>query len=357
MEKKSEDTKKDMDKIFDEFKSKKLGIVVKKARWWTILKIIGISFLVFCVLCAAAMAASDLVANSIHKWEKETNNYTHEIYKISAPDKYIGKEVWETRGYKDKIYYTMYKIIEGKVIYTGEKESEFAIYPRHGMICETCPSILDHDFDSSYAIEDLGYRRYNELGQRVMVFFYPFVKYNAGECLNDLDLLDDIGNDKYMEMALSFDRKYTTEEVRNILPENITVTWYWVDDLSENEKEMLKIPLRKQEEMEFPVVFPPVKSEYTAYGIKLYYNDGREISGSTAVELFINSIVNSRDEYHKGNEFDRIYNNIVGDDGKLTQDDIKIMGAVVTGDSEGLKALTGLPFIKASSLGVVTDKY
>lgn len=32
-------------------------------------------------------------------------------------------------------------------------------------------------------------------------------------------------------------------------------------------------------------------------------------------------------------------------------------GIVVTGDVENLKSLRNLPFIKASSLGVVTDKY
>ncbi|MFA5014731.1 MAG: anti sigma factor C-terminal domain-containing protein [Actinomycetota bacterium] len=350
MEKKSEDTKKDMDKIFDEFKSKKLGRVVKKARWWTILKIIGISFLVFCVFY---FAISSFINSHISRAVNEAYNYRFAINNISAPNKYIGKHISVLGTFSAKIDNTTYKLIQGKVVYTGLEN--YSLTFDNGLISETSPPILDYSFDSSYLMEYLGYRRYNELGQRVMVFFYPFVSYDASECLNDLDLLDDIGNDKYMEMALSFDREYTVEEVRNILPENITITWYWIDDLSENDKKMINIPLEEQEEMEFPVPFPPAKSEYTAYGIKLYYNSGEEITDP--MKWFIYYIEMGKDEYHKGNEFERIYNNITGDDGKLTEDDIKIFGAVVTGDSESLKALIGLPFIRASSLGVVTDKY
>lgn len=357
MKKESENNEKDVDKIFNEFKDKKLGRVIKRARWQTILRNIGISFLVFLVFCVFYFTISNFVNNYMNRQVNAAFHYSGAINNISAPNKHRGKTVLYYSSFRTRIDYTTYKLIEGKVVYTGTGDYSFIFLPSHGMISETCPPIMDCDFDYSYYIEDLGYRRYNELGQRVMVFFYPFVRYDASEYLNDLALLDDIGSDKYMEMALSFNRGYTVEEVKKILPEDITVTWYWVDDLSENEKEMLKLPLKKREEMELPVCLPSVKSEYTAYGIKLYDNCSDEIPDDVAVELFINSIVNCRDEYRKGNEFDRIYNNIAGDDGKLAQSDIKIWGAVVTGDSESLKVLLGLPFIKASSLGVVTDKY
>ena len=353
MKKESENKEKDVDKIFNEFKNKKLGRVIKRARWKTILRNIGISFLVFCV---CYFTISIFVSNYISRQINVAFNYSYAINNISAPNKHIGKNVSYYNFFRSRIDYTTYKLIHGKVVYTGTGNYSF-VFPSHGMIIETCPPIMNYTFDSSYDIEQFGYRRYNELGQRVMVFFYPFVKYYSNEYLNDFDLLDDIGSDKYMEMALSFDREYIIEEVKNMLPESVTVTWYWIDDLSENEKEMLKIPLKEQEEREFPFLISPVKSEYTAYGINLYDNCGDEIPDNIAVGWFIDFIVNGRDEYGKGNEFERIYNNIAGDDDKLTQEDIRILGAVVTGDSESLKVLIGLPFIKASSLGVVTDKY
>ncbi len=351
MKKKSEDMEKDVEKIFNEFENKKLGRVIKRARWQTILRNIVISFLVFCV---CYFAISIFISNYISRQVNMALNYSHAINNISAPNKHIGKTVCYYSSFRTRIDYTTYKLIEEKVVYTGMGDYSFA-FLSHGMISETYPPVLDYNFDSSYLIDHFGYRRYNELGQRVMVFFYPFVRYDTSEYLDDLNLLDDISNEKYVEMALSFNREYTIEEVEKMLPEGTTVTWYWIDDLSENEKEMLKIPLKEQEEMELPFILPPVKSEYTAYGIKLYDNCGGEIPDP--VGQFINFIIEGRTEYKGEDEFDRIYNNIAGDDGKLTQDDIKIWGAVVTGNSESLKVLIGLPFIKASSLGVVTDKY
>lgn len=348
MRKKSED----MDKIFNDFKNKRLGRVIKRARWQTILRNIVISFLVFCVFY---IAISYFINAYISRRENASYSYKFALNNISAPNKHIGRVTRQSSTFRIRTDYTTYKIIEGKVVYTGIIEESY-IFPFLGMITTGSPPILDYNFED-FNIEYFGYRRYNELGQRVMVFFYPFGKYYNNEYMNDLGLLDDIGNDKYIEMALSFNREYTIEEVEKMLPKDITVTWYWIDDLSENEKEMLKLTQEEREEMEPPIILQVVRSEYTAYGIKLYNNSGKEIPDPVAVELFINSIVNGRNEYTKGNEFDRIYNNISGDDSKLTQDDIRILGAVVTGNSESLKALIGLPFIKASSLGVVIDKY
>ena len=352
MKKESDDTEKNVEKIFDEFKNKKLGRVIKKARWQTILRNLAISFFVFCVLF---FMVSYFISSYASRHRTSTYNYTFALNSISAPDKYLGVSVQKINPYWSKNEYTTYKIIEEKVVYTGTMEDEFfPLSLSNPLIAECCPPIMDYTFTHT-EIEYFGCRRYNELGQRVMVFFYPFVKYDSGLHLNDLELLDDISNDKYIEMALSFNREYTIEEAEKILPENVTVTWYWVDDLSGYEKEFLKIPRAEQLEMEQPIYIPYVRSEYTSYGIKIYYNNGSMINDPE--ENFINFITEGRTGHGRGNEFDRLYDNIAGDDDKLTKNDIKIWGVVVTGDSESLKVLIGLPFIKASSLGVVTDKY
>ncbi|MCD4670696.1 MAG: anti-sigma factor [Actinomycetia bacterium] len=370
MKKESDNTEKSVEKIFNEFKNKKLERVIKRARWQTILRNILISFLVFCVF---SIAASYLINAYISRQRTASYGYIFAFNSISAPNKHTGIHVQQTahasiRGQWSKTDYTTYKIIEGKVVYTGRIERESSPSFGNLLVHIGYPPIMDYNF-STYEIEDFGYRRYNELGQRVMVFFYPFLIYDTNQSLNDLDLLDDIGNEKYMEMALSFNREYTIEEVEKMLPESTTVTWYWVDDLSENEKEISKIPRAERLEMEPPFVdmpdvrseystyidIPVVRSEYTAYGIKLYDNCGAKLSDP--VGLFIRIIEVGKTAYKREDKLDNIYNNMAGDDGKLTQDDIRIWGAVVTGDSESLKALIGLPFIEASSIGVITDKY
>jgi len=352
-ENKPENNEKDVDKIFDEFKDKKLGSTVKRARWQTILRNVGISLLVFLVLFNSILFfASELIS----RHERQAYIYRNALINISAPNKYIGRYKRQGSSFRIKSEFTTYKIIEGKIVYTGKEELDFSFLSSE-MITETCDSLFDYNFDIiyDYPVEHYGCRRYNELGQRVMVFFYPFLKYDDDKYLNDLNILDDIGNDKYLEMALSFDREYTLEEVENMLPEDITVTWYWVDDLNENDKELLKHPWEERIEMKPSVYLSSVRSEYTAYGMDLYYNYDEEIPDPA--EWFIHIITSYKDEFGKRYNFERIYNNLAGDDGKLTENDIGIFGAVVTGDPESLKPLVGMPFIKASSLGVVTDKY
>jgi len=101
---------------------------------------------------------------------------------------------------------------------------------------------------------------------------------------------------------------------------------------------------------------PKIRSERTAYGIKAYNRDGELYEDP--VEEFLRAIDNGRKEKSRyQNQFDELYNIIVGDDGVLDRDNIRVLGVVVTGDKARLKSLEDLTFIRASSLGVVTDKY
>lgn len=76
------------------------------------------------------------------------------------------------------------------------------------------------------------------------------------------------------------------------------------------------------------------------------------------IENFIGSI-SSGTKYRTiwQDEFKRLNETISGEDGVLSVADLEIYGAVVTGTAESLATLKDLPFIKASSLGIVVDKY
>jgi hydrogenase maturation factor len=56
-------------------------------------------------------------------------------------------------------------------------------------------------------------------------------------------------------------------------------------------------------------------------------------------------------------EFERVFQNVAGEDGEITKEDIQVLGVVVTGDTGSLKNLRDIPFIKAASIGVITDRY
>lgn len=341
---------KDLDSLFDNFKNTKLKKAIKKAKWHSILRNILISLLVLGVIM---VGGSILNSEIVYRMEGNIQIAVDDFNLISAPNKYIG----EVSRYHDilggKNEYTTYKIIQGKVVYTGEEEYNYGLFQNFygNRIGVESPSILG----TSYDTEDLKMEKYNKLGQKEMVFFYPFVNYP--EYKDDLKLVKNMGPNQVVEMALSFNQAYSMDEVNNILPDNVTLSWYWIDDLNEQEKkssELRKVILEKNSDKE--IYTARIRSEETVYGIKAYDNNGELLEKPE--EGFIRALKNGMQyDTRFKDEFERVYNNIIGNDGKLTKDDIKVFGVVVTGSVNDLEGLLNLPFINASSLGVVTEKY
>ncbi|SNX54837.1 anti sigma factor C-terminal domain-containing protein [Thermoanaerobacterium sp. RBIITD] len=353
---------KDLDDIFESTKKDKFEKAVKRAKWRSILRTIVISLIVIGIVSISSI----FIGNKVTQSESSLIDEALSLFNIiSAPDMYMGKSIRYEGIFGGKTVYSTYKIIEGKVVYTGQQEYSYGLFNTVDVQAINSPAIV---FGKSFDEDSLNKPTYNELGQREMIFFYPYVKYKTYK--NDLNLLEDIGNDKYIEMALSFDKEYSIDEVNNMMPKNVTLTWYWIDDLNSKEKEahkprenIQKLPNGKSIVVDNPA---DVCSEKAAYGIKVYDSNGDLIKNPE--EFFIGVLENNikdieklKTDNHKVNgiksEVKRIYDNLKDKDGKIKKENIKIQGVVVTGTAETLKSLRGLPFIKASSLGVVTDKY
>lgn len=343
----------ELDSLFDDLKNSKLKRAVRKAKWHSIFRNIIISLLVFGVVM---IGGSIINRGIVDKMWTPVQIAMHSFNEISAPNQYIGKSSRYQGFLSGRSEYTTYKIIEGKVVHTGENEYNYGLLKDyHGNWIATESTLI---LGGSWDAEDLELQRYNELGQREMVFFYPFLDYP--DYKNDLRLLDNIASDKVMEMALSFDQYYTMEEVNSMLPKNVTLSWYWLDDLNEQEKEASKSRTLEQQNPDgtaYTVDYPPrLRSERTVYGIKA--NDPNGTSLKEPEQLFIWALKNGvkYDTRFKG-EFERVFKNVAGEDNEITKEDFRIFGVVVTGDIESLKNLQGLPFIRAASLGVIVDKY
>ena len=317
------------------------------------------------VALGVAMGGSIFAGNQITDKERGSiQSALNRFNYISAPNEYIGKAIRYEGSFGGKTVYSTYKIVEGKVVYSGEQDYSYGILKPGETQGIDLPDIMG----AMRTEEDLKKTKYNEFGQRQMVFFYPFINYRLYK--NDLNLLEDIGKNKYIEMALSFDQSYSIDEVNKMLPKNITLAWYWVDDLNDSEKEDLKPRKGEQIDAEGKTITADIPArllpESESYGIKNYDASGAPIKNPEF--LFISSLESGNKERDKikgsnyrvaryKEEFKRVYDNIAGSDGRLAKEDIKVQGVVVTGDMEKLMALRGLPFVKASSLGAVTDKY
>lgn len=339
--------------LINGFEKNKLKKAVRIAKWKSIFRNLIISSLVFIILGSGCLFVSWGIND---RQRHNIENATSTFFDIARPNKYMGKITRYDGNFGGKSIYTTYKLIEGKLVYTGEGSYTYGLaYDLDTDISSTSsPLILGETYDEEF----LKLNRFNELGQREMIFFYPYVDYKMYK--NDLSLLDEIGEDKYMEMAISFDKEYSIEEVNKMLPPDVNLTWYWVDEVSKEEKEKKKAHDKIQSHSDgekYTMHYPgEIRSEERAYGVKVYDENGEKLDNP--VEYFISNLesgLNDRSIYK--NEFTSVYNVIAGEDGKLTKEDIKVQGIVVTGNRENIKCLKDLSFIKASSLGVVTDKY
>lgn len=346
---KSNSDEKDLDTIFEQDVKFNLKNVIRKAKWQSILRTLLISALVAIVVWVGGSIA---IRGYNYKLESPMQIAVSSFNNISAPNQYIGKISRYHGMLSGKNSYSSYKLIEGKLVYTGHNEYSYGLFNNGygNWIGSGSPLILGQ----SWSIEDLELQRYNELGHREMIFFYPFIQYK--EYKNDLSLLAELGDSKIMEMALSFDRSYSLEEVNEIIPKDITIAWYWVDDLNQEEKESSLATLQVDRGETTVLDIPKIRSEGTAYGIKAYNENGETYDHP--IDQFIWGLKHGQQyQTRYQGEFKRVFKNISGSDGEITADDLQIQGVVVTGDTTTLQFLEELSFIKASSLGVVTERY
>ncbi|MEK4745725.1 MULTISPECIES: anti sigma factor C-terminal domain-containing protein [unclassified Bacillus (in: firmicutes)] len=189
-----------------------------------------------------------------------------------------------------------------------------------------------------------GFETYNgQNGQRELIFYHPKVQYK--QVPNDLNLLDEIGANKYVEYALSFDRPYSFSEVQKLLDKQNT-EWLWVETEPDEEiQSMNQQELTGEEERE------------TFYRGNIYGYPYNSQNDWQSPELFIDTL-KSPDFYGDyADKAKKVLTRLKKDNPKLDSEKVKIVGAVVTGTPDELKKYQNKEFIRASSLGATIDKY
>lgn len=92
------------------------------------------------------------------------------------------------------------------------------------------------------------------------------------------------------------------------------------------------------------------------YGIKGISSTGEIIDDPR--RSFISAInfgLNHKSRYQS--QFQRLHDRLSNNKGEITEDDIRVIGVVVTGDTASMELLKEKNYIKASTLGIVIDKF
>ena len=206
--------------------------LIKKARKRSIIKMVLISFVISLVVLFGLYFIGNRVMTI--KMEKETNL-------DSTWNRVMGANI-EDRGTLFNYSLTsataktpLVKVVAGVPIPWGEQEKVFTILG-------TSRDIYKNGASGSGYTDDERIPMYYE-GERVVEFFHPQIQYK--QVFDDRTLLNEIDDNKVVEMAFSFDDGYSIEEVNAVFKEQLA--WYWVDTFSKDQIENENY-LNKEEE-------------------------------------------------------------------------------------------------------------
>ncbi|MBU3175235.1 anti-sigma factor [Clostridium estertheticum] len=328
--------------------------VIKKAKFFSIIRGIVTSILVFTVVSFVGLVFNATTLNKLGNDKKaELDNY----YRIAHPNSYIGSDQMDDGLLTGELDYVTYRFLGNKPIVDGNNKESYTYLPLiNGLYGDISGLLYEASGDSEQS------KRYSKVGKNVMQFYHPNVKYTKYR--DDLAMINKIGEDKVMEISLSFDKSYSISQVKSMIPQNMTLNWYWVDTYTKSEVTELsshiekianeeEIAVNKREKHISPNI---ILYEDEVYGIKAIDEAGK--NKETPEKDFIDTISSGKTNKGKNQQlYETLFSKLSKDKVKITKDNIKILGVVVTGDTDSLKLLKNKSFIKASSLGAVGDKY
>ncbi|KAA0955429.1 hypothetical protein FQ087_12475 [Sporosarcina sp. ANT_H38] len=216
-----------------------------------------------------------------------------------------------------------YKLLNGRPVYRGEISNDSDKFEVH--------------------LSPNEYETYRYLGGKVMNFIHPEVKIN--QVPNDIKNIDMFRDHQMIEMGLSFDRAYSLDEVKAMLPKDLPLQWAWIDVYSDEEVDSLQAS-------ESPA---NVFTENEVIGFSMVDETG--ITLEDPVKKFMESVMYGKN--HMGpykRDMKTLYETL-SKQGEVDETNIKVIGAVVVGEKEVLKQIQNEPSIRASSVGAVVDSF
>lgn len=304
-------TNDELDSIFDE---KSLHRTLRKAKYRAILRTVFISALVVSFVIGLFVKGNNYFIAS--KGDKITDRIITENQVMMSPNTYTNTDTISIGVLKGTIKSEVFKVIEDKVIPWGAEDITYDLLGNLNASFSTSSTIVNDT--TVYHIPN---------GQREMLFYVPKYKYKL--YANDFDMIKKYPNDKYMEMAISFNKNYTLKEVQKMLPTSTHQTWYWVDNYA----------------------------KYTGY--RGEPENGRWLLGISKPSPQLGAKITTTKVKTEADFLNELKKTDPGEAKNLKnrQENGLIIGVVVTGTKEELLSLRNKPYVKAASVGAVVDKY
>lgn len=313
--------------------SSKVSKMLKKAKRRQLLKIIVISIALFIVLFFGSIIGISQLNNRAYlAMDRDVNM----IRQITRPNTERGVAITSNGLFKSAIEYKTYKVIEGKPVKWEDEVYEYKVWNTFRRLSDVNPlTIADNVVMGNERINKASELYNNQTMEREMQFYLPFASYNS--YINDIEKVK--GENKVAELAISFDKPHKVSEIKKMLPEGIHPVWYWVDTYDDKKSYSIN---------------DMTESAYNVYGFKAKPGD-IELGNGTEKDflLAIQSGMEKKGKYYE--EYERIYNYLKGKKTKPSEQDVKVIGVVVTGTAADLQKLNGQNYVKAAVLGATAE--
>lgn len=336
-------SRKDFDLNMDDKQMKTLMKRAKRKQFW---RNLVISVVVTLVLIIGSIS---LLIYFNEKSKREMDQRVYLQQSVQGPNIIFNGHTKLSMGIASgTMMYSSYKNIQGQPVKWIDEIYEYSIFGYHQI-----------NYNGNTGLEEENINKQSEFAtgqdynrqtmQREMRYYLPFVKYL--NYVNDLERISELQN-KVAEVALSFDKAYTADEVVKMLPEGIRPVWFWVDTYDEKKAETYT-------GLADPETGAVLNAELSMniFGFEGSYADKKENQyddvkrNSTGFLGSMKSLSENKEGYQE--YFRENYNELKD----FKPKDLPIYGVVVTGKTEDLQSLQGVQFIKAAVRGVTVEKY
>jgi hypothetical protein len=313
---------------FDEKQTKQL---MRKAKLWSTIKMVGI------VVIATPIIMAGLWYGII-RWSSNQGSQSMQelvwMNEISAPNIHISNQTSGESLFGGVLNTQTYKLIGNKPYIWEPVERTYNLF---GNTSRRYGSFGSIQIDQAGSNQFHKYNSYT--GDREMFFYHPEISYDSYN--NSLSYLKQVEETSVVELGLSFDQAYSYDEIKSLIPLDVQFVWWWVDTYTNDYLDYLK-QTGQSIYADSLIIYGFHAEQFTPYG---------------GIDSFITSVEHLRKSSKSFKWYaDEVYKSLAGPNNTLEESDVKIIGAVVTGTAEQLKVLQGLPFIKASTFGVISDK-
>lgn len=313
-----------------ELGSDRMDGLLKKAKRKSIGRQAGISALVVMIVLAGYVGARGYLLNEVSRGQLEWDIAV--MKRITQPNVEVMQSTTVSEGlFRNTVQYRSYKLIEGQPVKWEDRLYEYSMWNTFHPLNRPVP--IERD---TQRLEEAHISFNAETAQRELRFYLPSHPYPY--IAQDVDKLDRKEN-KVAEIAVSFDKPYTVEQIKGMLPNGVHAQWYWVDAYDEQSVDERKSP----------------EHAGAVYGFKA---EDRGLEGGDGSEKdFILAVQNGLRVSRKyREEFQKLYDYLRAGKSEPTVQDIRILGVVVTGTAKDLQQLKGLPFARATVQGAMTDE-